>query len=160
IADALTGVSADILVNAADDLEREAIYLTVTGTSAESGDDGETGRGNRANGLITPFRPMTLEAVAGKNPVSHVGKLYNVAAQQIAGALVEEIDELVEAECYLVSQIGAPIDQPRNTLVRIRTGDGEIAPGTKRNVEKIADRHISEIGQLWKGFLDGKYNIA
>lgn len=67
-------------VNTADDPDSGYVYLTVTGTSAESGDDGQAGRGNRANGLITPFRPMTLEAVAGKNPITHVGTLYNVLA--------------------------------------------------------------------------------
>jgi S-adenosylmethionine synthetase len=66
-----------VRVNAADDIARGSVYITVQGTSAECGDDGVTGRGNRANGLITPFRPMTLEAMAGKNPVTHVGKLYN-----------------------------------------------------------------------------------
>ena len=70
-------------VNAADDIANGSVYLTVTGTSAEAGDDGQTGRGNRANGLITPCRPMTLEALAGKNPVTHVGKLYNAAASRL-----------------------------------------------------------------------------
>ena len=60
-------------VNMADDPRSGAIYLTVTGTSAEAGDDGQVGRGNRVNGLITPYRPMMLEAAAGKNPVPHVG---------------------------------------------------------------------------------------
>jgi S-adenosylmethionine synthetase len=42
--------------------------LTVTGTSAENGDDGQVGRGNRINGLITPYHPMSLEATSGKKP--------------------------------------------------------------------------------------------
>ncbi|MEM2013982.1 MAG: methionine adenosyltransferase, partial [Desulfurococcaceae archaeon] len=58
-----------IYVNTADIPERDSFYLTVTGTSAEHGDDGATGRGNRANGLITPMRPVSIEATAGKNPV-------------------------------------------------------------------------------------------
>ncbi|MHA1487030.1 MAG: methionine adenosyltransferase, partial [Promethearchaeota archaeon] len=58
--------------------KKKILYLTITGTSAEAGDDGEVGRGNRSNGLITPCRPMSLEAVCGKNPINHVGKLYNV----------------------------------------------------------------------------------
>jgi S-adenosylmethionine synthetase len=66
--------TADIAINAADHLPAGAVYLTVTGTSAEAGDDGEVGRGNRVNGLITPYRPMSLEAAPGKNPVTHVGK--------------------------------------------------------------------------------------
>ena len=74
----------NVRVNAADDLTAGAVYLTVTGTSGENGDDGQVGRGNRVNGLITPCRPMSLEAAAGKNPVTHVGKLYNVVAREIA----------------------------------------------------------------------------
>ena len=62
----------ETVVNAADDLDSGSIYLTVSGLSAEAGDDGQAGRGNRVNGLITPFRPMTIESVAGKNPISHV----------------------------------------------------------------------------------------
>ncbi len=61
-------------------------------TSVEMGDDGATGRGNRGNCLITPMRPMSIEAIAGKNPVNHVGKIYNVIAQQVA----EETGDLVE----------------------------------------------------------------
>ncbi|MCK6460764.1 MAG: methionine adenosyltransferase, partial [Planctomycetes bacterium] len=69
-----------LVANAADDEAGGQIYMTVTGTSAEAGDDGEVGRGNRVNGLITFDRPMSLEAAAGKNPVSHVVKIYNVTA--------------------------------------------------------------------------------
>ena len=65
-------------MNTADGETADSVYLTVTGTSAEGGDDGQVGRGNRVNGLITPYRPMSLEAAAGKNPVTHVGKLYNL----------------------------------------------------------------------------------
>lgn len=46
-------------------------YLTVTGTSAEQGDDGNTERGNRINGLISPIRQYSMEATAGKNSVNH-----------------------------------------------------------------------------------------
>ena len=48
------------------------LYLTVLGTSADSGDSGQVGRGNRVNGLISLNRPFCSEAAAGKNPVSHV----------------------------------------------------------------------------------------
>ncbi|MDH5573207.1 MAG: methionine adenosyltransferase [Gammaproteobacteria bacterium] len=89
-----------VKVNTGDDIAAQSIYLTVTGTSAESGDDGEVGRGNRVNGLITPYRPMNMEAAAGKNPVTHVGKLYNVVAQQITESLVQQIDEVAEAYCF------------------------------------------------------------
>ena len=74
-ADEFGFAGSEVAVNAADDIGSGSIYLTATGTSAEMGDDGQVGRGNRINGLITSSRPMSLEAAAGKNPVSHVGKI-------------------------------------------------------------------------------------
>lgn len=150
----------DVQVNTADDLEREAVYLTVTGTSAESGDDGETGRGNRANGLITPLRPMTMEAAAGKNPVTHVGKLYNTTARLIAEAAVAEIEAVTDAECYLVSRVGAPIDQPQIALVRVRTADGEIAPETVEQIDAITAGKLAGVKTLWRGFLEAAHGVA
>lgn len=50
----------NIYINATDNEKGKNIkdfYLTLTGTSAEMGDDGSVGRGNRASGLITPCRP-------------------------------------------------------------------------------------------------------
>jgi len=72
----MADMSVSAEVNCADDLSKGSIYLTVTGTSGESGDDREVGRGNRVNGLITPFRPMVTEAAAGKNPINYVDKIY------------------------------------------------------------------------------------
>ena len=97
-ATAILNVEPAVEVNTADDPDAGSVYLTVTGTSAEAGDDGQTGRGNRANGLITPARPMTIESFAGKNPITHVGKLYNVAATRIAEALVSGIEGAREAQ--------------------------------------------------------------
>ena len=99
-------------VNAADRPEEGIVYLTVTGTSAESGDDGNTGRGNRVNGLITPNRQMSLEATAGKNARAHVGKLYNVMARQIAERIYQESGKVDEVYVRLLSQIGRPVDKP------------------------------------------------
>ena len=102
----------EVFLNTADRPKSGVLYLTVTGTSAEHGDDGMTGRGNRVNGLITPMRPMSLEATAGKNPVSHVGKLYNVLAKKIAERAIKEVPKIREIYIELLSQIGQPIDQP------------------------------------------------
>lgn len=84
---------------------------TSFGTSAESGDDGQVGRGNRVNGLITPYRPMSLEAVSGKNPVNHVGKLYNLFANHLAQEIVKQ-KLTSSASVYVVSQIGKPVNEP------------------------------------------------
>ena len=60
-------------INTGDDYDRGVYYLTCTGMSQEMGDDGSVGRGNRCNGLITPYRPMSMEATSGKNPITHIG---------------------------------------------------------------------------------------
>jgi S-adenosylmethionine synthetase len=112
-------------VNVADDPTSGSFFLTVTRTSAEAGDDGEAGRGNRANGLITPYRPMTMESVAGKNPMTHVGKLYNLAAGLMAEALVEQLPELLSADVFLVSQIGRSVIAPAIVDVRATTREGK-----------------------------------
>jgi S-adenosylmethionine synthetase len=145
-------------VNAADDDARGVYYLTVTGTSAEAGDDGQAGRGNRANGLITPGRPMTLESVAGKNPVTHVGKLYNLSASLLAAALVEEIEEVREAECVLVSRIGRPIDDPEIADVRIRCDAPRGAPAWAQAAE-LAREHLRAIPSLWRELVEGRIGL-
>jgi S-adenosylmethionine synthetase len=134
---------SSVAVNAAD--HGDDIYLTVTGTSAEMGDDGETGRGNRANGLITPGRPMTMEAHAGKNPVNHVGKIYNIIAIQAARDIAQ-LDGVEDAYVFLVSRIGAPLDKPQIKAVTIY---GEAAPA---KIEYAVDYWLEqtlEFAQRW-----------
>ena len=116
----------EVVVNAADDVDAGSVYLTVTGTSAEAGDDGEVGRGNRINGLITPGRPMSLEAAAGKNPRTHTGKIYSVTARAIAEMLVADVAEVAEAQCIMVSQIGRPLSEPAAIEVKLATRGGPL----------------------------------
>jgi S-adenosylmethionine synthetase len=146
----------ELVVNAGDDDGRGRVYLTVTGTSAEAGDDGEAGRGNRANGLITPYRPMTLESVAGKNPVGHVGKLYNLAAGLLAERLVAELPDALEAHVVLVSRIGAPVDDPPLADVRLRRAEGAPAAALAAPVEEIARAEAARIPALADELLDGR----
>lgn len=148
-----------VAVNAADDRSSGAVYLTVTGTSAEAGDDGEVGRGNRANGLITPFRPMSLEALAGKNPVSHVGKLYNVTAREIAQRVVAELAGVEAVECYLLSRIGAPVTQPVIAEIRGRTGDGSPMGDHAAEIEGIVSTELGRIPGLADRFIAGDIEI-
>lgn len=123
-----------VSVNAADDLPAGDVYLTVTGTSAEAGDDGEVGRGNRVNGVITPLRPMSLEAAAGKNVSSHVGRLYNTVAGLVAAELAAELPGVGEVACCLASRIGDPVDEPALVHVRVRGGP---SPGEARVAEVV-----------------------
>jgi S-adenosylmethionine synthetase len=155
----VTRLEVDAVVNAADDVERGDVFLTVTGTSAEAGDDGEVGRGNRTSGLITPYRPMTLEATAGKNPVSHVGKLYNVAAHRIAANLAASSIGAVDASCVLVSGIGRPIDDPQ--LVDVQVSFRSPRPYAKlyELVEDVVRRELARFASLREALLERKVRL-
>ena len=145
-------VDVNIVANAAD--TPESMYLTVTGTSAESGDDGEVGRGNRINGLITPCRPMTLEAAAGKNPVTHVGKIYSVVARQIAELLAQS--PLIErAECLMVSRIGSPVTDPAIVQIKLATADASPAESYSQYANDITSDCLRDIPSLVEDFVVG-----
>ncbi len=133
-----------VYVNTADRPEYKRYYLTVTGTSAEQGDDGMTGRGNRVNGLITPCRPMSIEAAAGKNPVSHVGKVYNVLARIIAENIVKEVEDVCETYVLMLSQIGKPINEPMVVNVQLVPREGKnISENVKSEVQGIIDKFLN-----------------
>jgi S-adenosylmethionine synthetase len=145
----------DVSVNAAD-FEKN-IFLTVTGSSIEMGDDGATGRGNRGNGLITPMRPMTLEAIAGKNPTSHVGKIYNVLAERAAKDIAE-LEGVKEAYITFVSKIGSPIDQPLMRGAKI-CGDIEQAPKNETRINSIIDYWLESKDDLVEEFVKGTLTV-
>lgn len=148
-----------VTANAADDEATGSLYLTVTGTSAESGDDGEVGRGNRVNGLIAPYRPMNMEAAAGKNPVTHVGKLYNIVAQRIAESLVDELADVREACCYLVSRIGSPINEPEVVDLRLCMQDGIAVEVVRSRVEEIVQAQLSGMYQIRQELVAGTIRV-
>ncbi len=146
-------------LNSADLIDQGIVYITVTGISGESGDDGQVGRGNRANGLITPYRPMSLEAVAGKNPVSHVGKIYNVFANEIAKRVYNKFDEIEDVLIYMVSQIGKPITEPQLFEAKIRTKSGNPSRALKEEVKSTLNQSLSELPEIWKRFLNKELGI-
>jgi len=141
------GFDTSIFINTADKPENGIYYITVTGTSAEHGDDGMTGRGNRANGLITPMRPMTMEAAAGKNPVNHIGKIYNVFAPLVANRIYKEVTGIKEVYVYLLSQIGKPIDQPLIANVEV-IPEKELTNNMKQDAQSIMDEELSRITRI------------
>lgn len=135
-------------------VEESGLYLTVTGLSAEHGDDGEVGRGNRVNGLITPCRPMSLEAAAGKNPVAHVGKIYNVLAMEMARAICAEVDGIAEASVQILSTIGKPVAQPQLVAIEVVTADGFGVHATQR-IKEVARSRLARVDELSERLIHG-----
>ncbi|MEM0381813.1 MAG: methionine adenosyltransferase [Nitrososphaerota archaeon] len=157
------GMNVEVDVNTGDmiNLEKKnesSVYLTVTGTSAEHGDDGNTGRGNRASGLITPCRQMSLEATAGKNPVSHVGKIYNVAAYKIADKIYKECNVFDEVYVKLLAQIGRRIDKPLMASIQYISSE-KITSGVKYEVEEIVRYELKNITSLTDLILRGEVRL-
>jgi S-adenosylmethionine synthetase len=156
----LTHRTVKIDVNTADDPELGRYYLTVTGCSMEAGDDGSVGRGNRANGLITPCRPMSLEASAGKNPVNHVGKIYNLLGNLIASDIVKETGGNVkEVHVRILSQIGKPVDQPQVASLQILPADGVKLSAVKGKAEAVANGWMDEVDTIPRRLLTGKLSV-
>jgi len=151
--------ACEVDVNSADRPSSGGIYLTVTGTSAEAGDDGQVGRGNRVNGLITPCQPMSLEAAAGKNPVSHVGKIYNVVARQIAETVIAEIPEIARARCLMVGRIGAPVTCPAIVSINIAASGGRPVTELHGRIEEIAADRIARISALADDLVTGSIEL-
>jgi S-adenosylmethionine synthetase len=132
-------------VNTADDIDSGSVFLTVTGTSAEMGDDGSVGRGNRCNGLITPNRPMSMEATSGKNPINHIGKIYNILATQLGSECVQKVEGIEEIYIRLLSQIGKPIDKPLVASVQILPKPDTRLAEITAEIEGIIDEGLSNI---------------
>jgi len=156
----LTRRKVTIDVNTADDPELGRFYLTVTGLSMEAGDDGSVGRGNRANGLITPCRPMSLEATAGKNPVNHVGKIYNLIGNLIANDIVKEAGgDVREVHVRILSQIGKPVDDPQVAAVQILPAEGVKLAKVRPNAEAVTQKWFEQIDTIPRLLLTGKLSV-
>ena len=144
-----------VRVNTADSKENKSVYLTVTGLSCENGDDGSVGRGNRSNGIIAPFRTMSLEATSGKNPVNHVGKLYNLLSNQIAADVLKVDSGIKSSYVRILSAIGEPIDQPQNASVQLVLEKTTLS-SVKERVNSVVDKWLANISSITKDVVAGK----
>ncbi|MBU4075707.1 MAG: methionine adenosyltransferase [Euryarchaeota archaeon] len=135
------------------------IYLTVTGTSAEDADSGQVGRGNRVNGIIPLNRPVSSEAAAGKNPVSHVGKIYNVLSHRIANEIYVNVPDIREVYVWLLSQIGEPIDQPKIAAAQVIMERGEVE-SVRGEVNEVIDRELANIQDFCMELAKGKIPVC
>lgn len=132
------------------------LYLTVLGTSADSGDSGQVGRGNRVNGLISLNRPFCSEAAAGKNPVSHVGKIYNFLTFRIAQKVCDQVKGIEEVYIWLLSKIGAPIDHPTIAAAQVVMKDDDNIGKTKQRINEVLDKELENIQEFCMELAEGK----
>jgi S-adenosylmethionine synthetase len=153
--------SLSIEINTLDDPDRgeSGVYLTVLGTSAEGGDGGQVGRGNKVNGVIALNRPMSTEAAAGKNPISHVGKIYTLLSHHIASQIYQMVPGIQEVYIWLCSQIGKPIDQPLIASAQLVTNMGVGLSDISSDIEDIIQRQLEEISDFTMRLARGEMSV-
>jgi S-adenosylmethionine synthetase len=151
----------DVQLNTLDDPARgdDGMYLTVLGTSAEGGDCGQVGRGNRVNGVIPLNRPISSEAAAGKNPVSHVGKIYTLLTHHIAGRVFERVPGLAEVYVWLCSQIGQPIDTPHVAAAQVVLRDGVGLPDVQPAIGAIIEKELAGVQKFGERLARGELPV-
>ncbi|MEM4246094.1 MAG: methionine adenosyltransferase [Candidatus Bathyarchaeia archaeon] len=136
------------------------MYLTVLGTSADDGDCGQVGRGNRVNGIIPLNRPSGSEAAAGKNPVSHVGKIYNLLSYKIADEIVNKVPGVAEVYVWLVSQIGRTIDQPILATAEVIPEGKTRIKDVSKQVSEVIDSELADIKAFCNDLIYGNIKVC
>lgn len=136
------------------------MYLTVLGTSADGADCGQVGRGNRVNGVIPLNRPVSSEAAAGKNPVSHVGKIYNALAHRMAEKIYSEVPGIREVYVWLLSRIGEPIDRPRAAAVQLILERGVRLSEVRGQVRDVVDGELGGIQKFCEDLAYGRVPVC
>jgi S-adenosylmethionine synthetase len=149
-------VKAEVYLNTLDERGKgeEGCYLTVTGTSAESADSGEVGRGNRVNGIIALNRPAGSEAAPGKNMISHVGKIYNLLAFDIASKIYEKIRK--HNYVWILSQIGRPVNKPLVISVEV----DNLNKSEEEVVKEIVEKRFETLKDFIKELIEGKFKVC
>jgi S-adenosylmethionine synthetase len=136
------------------------MYLSVLGSSAEDADSGEVGRGNQVNGIIALNRPRGSEAAAGKNPVSHVGKIYNVLTHLLAEQIYREVPGLEHVVVWLCSRIGMPINEPQVAAVHVKLKQGSKFSDICEPVQRIVIHELERMPQFCRELAQGLYRIC
>lgn len=147
----------ELAVNGMDKKGRgiNGCYLTVTGLSAESGDDGAVGRGNRVNGLITPNRTMTLEAAAGKNPVNHIGKIYSLFSFDLAKKIYDKFG--LKSQIKMVGRIGNDLSKPIAFSLIL---EEKIDKSQKRDIISFINEELSSINEITNKIIEEKFSVC
>ena len=124
-----------LFINTADGRSGEGHYLLATGSCIEAGEEGVVGRGNKSRGIISSVRPSSMEAISGKNPVYHVGKIWAAVADSLSRAIAERYS--CYCEVHVATKNGDDLFSPENiTIITDKAIDNEGA-------EKIIEKHLS-----------------
>ncbi|HHQ2480887.1 TPA: methionine adenosyltransferase [Bacillus cereus] len=90
-------------------------YLVTAGSCTDFGEEGAVGRGNKTHGIISSFRPNTMEAPHGKNSTYFVGKVLGYQTDVIA----KKIYDTTGSPCQVIlrANIGDKLFAPSKIMV-------------------------------------------
>jgi len=136
----------EITLNPGDNTDKEMLYLRLTGSCIESGDEGQVSRGNRLGGIISSRRPFSIEGLSGKNPLYHAGKIYSAASWDIVNKIYKQ--QNIPCEVYIASQIDRPVDDPWTVVVNSvkeidKEKTGRIIKDVLYNISEVTERLIN-----------------
>ena len=97
-----------------------------------------------------------MEATSGKNPVNHIGKIYNLLSTEIAQSVVEDVDGIRQLQIRLLSQIGSPIDQPHVADAMLVTEEGVAVGDIEAAVRAAIDDELANVTAITRKVIDGE----
>ncbi len=118
-------------------------YLLGVGSCIECGEEGLVGRGNANSGLISSFRPHSMEAPSGKNPMYHTGRVLNFLVMNLARALYDELG--VKNTVLAMTKNGGSLIPP--FLLSVSTNKA-VARGDVQRVVKKYFLDVDYLGRL------------
>jgi S-adenosylmethionine synthetase len=105
---------------------------------------------------------MSLEAVCGKNPINHVGKLYNIMSTEMAREIFKRGQgDIVEAQVRLLSQIGRPITDPWVNSIELIPAENVSFESVKKVAEEVVAEKLSKESflELRKRLIAGEVQV-
>jgi len=99
---------------------------------------------------------MSMEATSGKNPINHIGKIYNLLSTQIAQETVKKVAGVDEMYVRLLSQIGKPIDQPLMASVQVLPKKGTTLKEINGEVREIVDDNLANVTNITEKVIRGE----
>jgi len=116
--------------------ERSGYYFSASGSALDYGEEGVVGRGNRARGVRSCLRPNSTDAIHGKNPSFHVGKVYTYFGDQISKAIAKEMK--CECTVILATQNKRPTNSPQKIIINISEKRDE------KKIKEIVEKELSK----------------
>lgn len=147
-----------VIVNTQTLGENPRPYLVTAGSCTDFGEEGAVGRGNKTHGIISSFRPNTMEAPHGKNSTYFVGKVLGYQADIIAKAVYEQTG----SACQVILQVnvGDYLFDPSHVIISTKdqvdpaivrqVAEDCLSIGRETTSQLITDKHYLPRTNSWK----------